>query len=280
MKQKLIAGTLLVFVGAGSVLNAQDDSSAEKNKPEFRLGAFYSSRLHYYGRTDSLRSSGFFPLAELALSKHFYIQAAPVFVTNVATPFEYAGTVATAGFRFLKENKHNTHIYLVKPIYRDNSQLVQSALKWQAAASFSWLNRVLNITAGADMKFSDNTDYGLMAGVDHIFRGKLSANWVLVADPSAYVHAGTQQFARTAYRKNGFLIFPGIQQEVTEQVQRFNVLSYEFSLPVILANNQLQLLVIPAYVVPRNLVKVENRPDLSERGREMLYFTGGVKWSF
>ena len=68
------------------------------------------------------------------------------------------------------------HIYFVKPIYKDNSQLVQSALKAQAAANFTWLNKIINITGGADVKFSGNTDYGVTAGLDHIFRKKLPGN--------------------------------------------------------------------------------------------------------
>jgi len=280
MKINSIAGILLVLIHAGTGLKAQEDSSAENNNPELRLGAFYSSRLHFYGRTDSLHSSGFFPLVELAVNPHFYIQAAPVFVMNNATSFEYAGTVATTGLRFYREQKHSAHIYLVKPLYREKSQLVQSALKWQAAATFTWLNKVLNVTGGADMKFSDNTDYGFTAGLDHIFRKPFSGGWILVADPSAYVNAGTQHFTKTSYKNSGFFILPGLQQQVTEQAKKVSILSYEFSIPLVLVKNKFQLLFIPAYVIPQNLITVENRPDLSERGKEMPYFTTGVKWSF
>src|SRR5215510_13875984 len=87
----------LLFSIAGQ---AQSDSAAEKNSTQFKLGVFYNSNLNYYGRTDSLRSSGVFPLAELWFSKNFYVNAAPVFINNETASMQYAGTVTTIGYQF------------------------------------------------------------------------------------------------------------------------------------------------------------------------------------
>src|SRR6476659_5936398 len=80
------------FAQTDSVINTED-------KAQFKIGVYYNSGLNYYGRTDSLKSSGFFPMAELWFNKNFYITAAPVFVNNAVASFDYAGTVATAGFQ-------------------------------------------------------------------------------------------------------------------------------------------------------------------------------------
>lgn len=247
---------------------AQSDSADKKT--QFRLGLYYNSHLNYYGRTDSLRSSGVFPLAELVFGSGIYINAAPVFVNNAVSRFEYAGTVATAGYRFNKKNKFAGNIYVVKPIYKDNSELVQSALKAQLSSQFTWLNKVINLTGGADLKLSDNLDYGATAGIDHIFRFEPGGGVVLVIDPSAYINAGTQRFSKTYYKKSSFLFFPGVEQEVTESVNQFKVLSYEFSMPVIIAKGKFQFLANPAYVLPQNLV-------VTERGENMFYITIGAK---
>ncbi len=261
-------------------LTAKAQTDSTKTKPQFKIGVYYNSHLNYYGRTDSLKSSGVFPLSELWFGKGFYINAASVFVNNAVANFEYAGTVATVGYRYNKNDKFIANIFFVKPIYKDNSDLVQSALKGQFTSNFSWMNKVLNITAGADLKFSDKIDYGTTAGLDHIFRFEPGKGYVLVLDPSAYVYAGTQQFSKTYYEKSSFLFFPGVEQEVTENVQQFNILSYEFSMPVVLAKGKFQLIANPAYVIPQNLVVVEGRPDLSERGKEMFYITVGAKVTF
>lgn len=162
------------------ILHAQQDSVV-KGKEQFKLGIYCNSRLNYYGRTDSLRSSGLFPIAELWFDQHFYINAAPVFVNNAVSKFEYAGTIATAGYMF-RNAKWAGNTYLIKPFYKDNSQLVQSALKLQGATSFSRLTKFLNVTVGGDIKYSDKLDYGATAGLDHIFRVELPGQsyWWLI----------------------------------------------------------------------------------------------------
>lgn len=253
-------------------LQAQTDS-AENSKPQFKLSVNYNSNLNYYGRTDSLQSSGFFPLAELWF-KNFYINAAPVFVNNASASFEYAGTVATAGYLFISEDKKwFNNFYLVKPFYESNSQLVQSALKLQGAFSITNLNKLINITGGADVKVSDKVDFGITAGLDHIFRKQFANNSVLVIDPSAFLFAGTQQFTNSYIKRNNPLLLPGTGQTVSEEVTKLNILSYEFSMPVIFAKDKFQLLLTPAYVIPQNLIIVQGRPDLSERGKKMFYAT-------
>lgn len=263
------------------VTSAQNDTTKPKTeKPQFKIGVYYNNNLNYYGRTDSLRSSGFFPLAEFWFGNGFYVNAAPVFVNNAMATFEYAGTVATAGYRHNEKNKFVTNIFFVKPFYQESSELVQSALKGQFTTNLTWMNKVLNITGGGDIKISDNIDYGATAGIDHLFRFQPGKGYVLVIDPSAYVYAGTQRFSKTYFKKSNFLFFPGTEQEITETVNQFKILSYEISMPIVLAKGKFQLIANPAYVLPQNLLVIEGRPDLSERGKQTFYVTLGAKISF
>ena len=281
MKKIISCLPVVILMTLSKSLHAQSDSTGNKAEVQFKIGVYYNSTLNYYGRTDSLRSSGFFPMAELWFNDHFYLDAAPVFVNNTVNSFQYAGTIATAGYQFNPNDKISGNIYFVKPFYQSNSHLVESALKEQFGITLSSLNKVLNITGGSDVKFSSDIDFGLTGGLDHIFRYQFNDESVLVIDPSAYVYAGTQQFSKS-YLKNegGFLILPGTDQLVTESSKRFTILSYEFSLPVVFVTGKLTLLATPAYVIPQNLVTVSNRPDLSERGKEMFYATVGMKVTF
>jgi hypothetical protein len=197
------------------------------------------------------------------------------------TQFEYAGTVATVGVQSKSKNeKFLTHFYFTKPFYRSESQLVQSALKEQLSGNLSWQNKYLNVSAGADVKHSDKFEFGLSAGIDHLIRHELAGNFVLVANPTFTVNAGTQQFTKTYYQKNSFLILPGTGQAVDKQFSQLNILSYELSTPIILGHEHWQLIVIPAYVMPQNLIIVPGRPDLSERGKNLFYVTAGAKIIF
>lgn len=278
--KKIFSYSLILVLLTGLFFTAAAQEDSAKTRVKFKLGAFYNSSLNYYGRTDSLKSSGFFPLAELWFNENFYINAAPVFVNNRLASFDYAGTVATAGYQFNSNNKWAGNFYFVKPFYEKNSQLVQSALKGQGAFTITNLTKIINLTGGADIKFSDKIDYGVTGGIDHIFRKQFADNSVLVIDPSACLFAGTQQFTNTYYKKSNFLLFPAVEQVVSEDVKKFNILSYEFSIPVIFAKGKFQFLFTPAYVIPQNLITVDNRPDLSERGKEMFYATLGARIIF
>jgi hypothetical protein len=258
---------------------AQD--SIQKTKPQFKLSLNYNSGLNYFGRTDSLKSTGLFPMAEFWINEHFYVNAAPIFVNNALQKMDYAGTVATAGYQYMNE-KWLTSLNVIKPFYEPNTELVQSALKAQTNLSFTRLNKIANITLGADAKFSDKVDFGAAAGLDHIFRIQNADNSVLIFDPAFYTYAGTQQFSRTYTRKQSGLPLPGRNREeqVTETGTRFNVLAYEVSMPVIFAKNKVMLIATPSYILPQNLITVPNRPDLSEKGENMFYTTLSVKYSF
>jgi hypothetical protein len=258
---------------------AQADST-QKQKPKFKIGINYNSGLNYYGRTDSLRSSAVFPSAELWFTKDVYVSASPVFVNNAVQSFEYAGTVASLGYLHTTD-KWITNLYLLKPFYKQSSELVQSALKAQTGLSFSRLSKILNVTVGGDLKYSDKIDFGITAGVDHLIRKQLKDNSVLVIDPSFYAYAGTQNFTNTYYKKkSGLLLFPGSTEQVNESVTKFNVLAYEFSVPVVYAKGKWMVLATPSYILPQNLIKVAGRPDLSERGKNMFYATAGLKYTF
>jgi len=278
MKQNVTSVCLFLFFHIAACAQKQPDSLPKAN-PQFKLSINYNSNLNYYGRTDSLKSTGFFPLAELWITPKFYINAAPVFVSNRQQAFDYAGTVTTVGYQNITL-KWLSNVYLLKPFYESNSALVQSALKAQAGASFTRLKKVLNLTAGADVKWSNKLDIGTTAGMDHIFRFEKNKT-IFVLDPSLYVYAGTQQFSKTyTIKKKGGLLQPPTREPVTETGNTFTILAYEVAMPLIYAKGKWQVLATPAYVLPQHLLQVKDRPDLSEQGQNMFYTTLAVKHTF
>src|SRR5688500_13711429 len=205
IKKQVGALFIGVFIITFTAHSQSAESEKEQQKTTFKLGINYNTNLNYYGRTDSLRSSGFFPLAELWFNESFYVNAAPVFVRNKISSFDYAGTVASAGYQFNSENKWLGNIYFLKPFYKDNSQLVQSALKAQLGINLTCFNKAINITVVVDVNFSDKTDYGATGGFDHFFWLQFDDKSVFLIDPSAYVYAGTLQFTNTYYKQSNFI---------------------------------------------------------------------------
>ncbi len=104
---------------------------------------------------------------------------------------------------------------------------------------------------------------------------------MVVLNPSFFTYAGTQQFSKTySKKKDNGLPLPGNNQTVTETSNKFNVLAYEFSMPLIFAKEKWMFLLSPSYILPQNLAFVAGRPDLSEKGESTLYATAGIKYSF
>jgi hypothetical protein len=260
--------------------SAQTDS-AKTAKPQFKISLNYNTGSNYYGRTDSLKSTGFFPLAELWLTQKFYINAAPIFVNNALQKFEYAGSVATMGYQNVTK-KSIVGVYVSKPIYKESSELVQSALKLQSGINLSLLNKYVNVNVGGDVKLSDKVDFGTTGGLTHLICIENKDSSVLVFDPAFYVHAGSQNFQRSYYEKtnSGFLFFPGNEQLVTEDITEFKILAYEATMPIVFAKKQWTFIATPSYIIPQNLITVRNRPDLSERGGNMFYATLTAKYTF
>lgn len=274
---KQIFPALCTFIFFPIAASAQASDSLQK--PQLKLSLNYHSDLNYYGRTDSLKSTGFFPLAELWITPKFYINAAPVFVSNKLQAFDYAGTVATIGYQAITA-EWLSNVYVMKPFYEPTTSLVQSALQAQAGFLFTRLNKILNITAGADVKWSNQLDVGATAGVDHIFRMERGKAAVVV-DPSAYVYAGTQRFSKTyLVKKKGGLLQAPSQHQVTESSTAFHILAYEFSMPIVYARGKWQVLLTPSYVIPQHLLQMEGRPDLSEQGQNLFYTTLALKHTF
>lgn len=257
---------------------AQNDTSIHR-KNTFTAGVNYQSRLHYFGRTDSLKSSGLFPTIGFETKPGFYGNASFVFLNNSSKSFNYSGTVAEGGYKFPESRNFSGNIFYTHFFYNNNAEIVQAALKAQTGINLTYNNKIANVTVGGDAKFSDRTDFGLTGGLDHLFIYVIPNSKLAVAvNPSAYVYAGSQNFTQTYYKQRNVPLFgfPAGEQTVTEEVKNFNVLAYEFSLPVVFVAGKFNTSLTASYVLPQNLVKVANRPDLTENGKNMLYVSAGV----
>lgn len=251
----LIAGWLI----PGSS-HAQKASDTDARKNEISASLNYQSVLHYFGRTDSLRSSGLFPIINLQSKWGVYAQGTVVYVQNRDLPLSYTGTLLEAGYRFKQTEHFSGNIFYTDILYKDKSVLVQSALHGQTGFNASYLNKVLNVNTGMDLKFSDHTDLGLTLGLDHlILMHGGSSPVAFAADPSVYMYSGSRQFTETYISKNGPL---GLPAQTTATINKLQVLSYEFSVPLVLVAGNFNASVTPAYTLPMSLLPEENGKNL------------------
>ena len=255
---------------------AQETGSKETKKDAFSASVNYQSALHYFGRTDSLKSSGLFPSIGFQSRSGLYAQGNFIFVQNKSLPTTYTGTTIEAGYRFPESDHFTGNLFYSRFLYKDQSTLVQSALTSQTGINLAYTNKIINVNGGLDLKFSNQTDIGGTFGLDHLFLiNKGMTNAAIAINPSVYAYFGTQKFNNTYLEKKTLLGIP-VSQQTTEQVTQFNILSYEISMPVVLVTGKFNASVTPSYVIPQNLVTVAGRPDLSERGKELFYVTLSV----
>ena len=276
---------LLVCCGFGGGLFAQSNDttqkdSSEQKKTELVIAVSYNSGLNYYGRVDSLKSSGFYPTLGVNFKNGIYLHSSFIFINNAAYN-GYAASIVEGGYQFKnKKESWSGNIFVNKFFYKDNTELVQSALKGTAGINLAHLNKIINLNAGADLKLSDKIDIGANAGIDHIFRIEKVGKGVIVIDPSAYLYAGTQNFTQTYYQEKKLLFLPAGEEAITTSSRKFSILSYELSCPVVYGLGKMNLVLSPAYVLPQNLVTVPGRPDLSETGANLFYLTSTLRFTF
>lgn len=262
------------------------DSTKAARKNIFTASVNYVNRLNYYGRIDSLKSSGLFPIVGFESKTGLYANGTFIFTQNSAQPLTYAGTSIEGGYKFHETKHFAGNVFYNQFFYTNTADIVQSAVKAQTGINASYKNKYVNFTGGAELRFSDNTDIGLSGALDHLFIIKLAGikKSALAFNPTATINAGTQKFVQTYSKKTGGLLgnLPGNNRTATENVSRFNVLSYEFSMPVVFVVNRFYAALTPAYVLPENLITVKNNPAATETGSNLFYVTAtlGMRLEF
>lgn len=276
----------LLAAGISLAAPAQDtagrnDSTVAAEKTHLNVGITYNSTMNYYGRTDSLKSSGIYPFIGVTLKGGLYANASFIFIQN-SQRREYAATVLEGGYNFDSRNKHWAgNLSATKYYYQQNTDLVQSVIKGMAAASVTNLNKIVNVNVEADARFSDQVDAGFQGGLDHTLRFQrlFSRKDVLVIDPTATVYAGTQHFTQTFLEQQKFLFLPAGEQALTTNSQVFSVLAYEGSLPIVYGYKGLNLVLDPAYILPQHVLNSSGQVEAPGSVNGLFYITLTAKFS-
>lgn len=259
------------FLAAMLILQAPS-AFTQDSTTHFVLGVTGNSALNYYGRADSLKNKGIAPFVGVNFSNGLYVNANFVFIHNNLQS-QYAATLVEGGYNFHnKKNSWAGSLSTTRYFYQANTDLIQSAIKQSITATITQLNDIVNVTIGGDVKFSSQADPGAQAGLDHIIRWtKVFGKGVIVLDPSVYVYAGTQHFTQSYLQQQHFLLLPAGEKVVTKDSRQFSILSYEGSLPMILAYKKFSLIFSPAYVLPQHV--------LTGDAKALFYTTASVKFT-
>ena len=269
----------LLFVFVLSIIFAtQAQDSTDTRKPVFTANIAHQSYVHFLGRSDSLSSNATLPIISYQLKNGLYAQGAAIFIANSATPFQYTGSSVEMGYRFPQSDKFSGNIFVSRFLYKDESVLVQSALKYQTGVNTSFQNKIINVNLGADLKFSDKTDVGVTAGIDHLFSIKLADGKprAFAINPTLTAYGGTQRFTETYQQKQsptvgGIPVGPPQTTTQTKDVNTFSILAYEYTMPLVLVVGKFNAVLSPSYVMPQNILVANG-----EYGRNRFYITASI----
>ncbi|MFY7838890.1 MAG: hypothetical protein ACOVP7_01390 [Lacibacter sp.] len=275
--KKIIPLLVAFILSLHFFVQAQD--STDKRKPVFAANIAHQSYVHFLGRSDSLSSNATLPIVSYQLKKGLYVQGAAIFITNSVTPFQYTGASVEMGYRFPQSDKFSGNVFVSRFLYKDQSVLVQSTLKYQTGVNTSFQNKIINVNIGADLKFNDKTDVGATAGLDHLFIIKLKEGKprAFAINPTITAYGGTQRFTETYRQKQnagiGGLPIGGNPQTTTatRNVNTFSLLAYEYTMPLVLVVGKFNAVLSPSYVMPQNILASNG-----EYGRNRFYVTASI----
>ena len=239
---------------------AQTDSTtvdSVSSKSTFTLAAVYSNNASYYGQ----RAAEKIPYAAIAavyqLKSGVYFTGQTYKLLNDNTSTLSAGSLG-AGVNFKLAKNLTTDLSYSHSFYAANSPLLQATNADNASVALSF-EKWITVSLTGDYAFGKTNDAFVTAAVSkQISLFSIGKRDVVTITPLANIVGGTQHFYQTYIKKKkirdsilGNLpvpIFgrPNSGQDIeTEMTTNFNLLSYNFKLP--LAYNRANYLVEAAY---------------------------------
>lgn len=256
------------------------DSSSDK-KSFFKVNANYLSNAIYSGRKDSsvvpyLRPSiGYFD------NSGFYINGGASLLVSPTDTKRIDLITLETGYAFNISKKLEGEITAAKFFYTDQSYAVTSELKAITGINLGYDLGVVAISAGADLLFSNNTDIFTNLKISHYFEmGQDTKKWAI--SPAIEMNAGTQYYNQAYYQNRKFTFATTtagsgivtsaathgkghangssssgngnsvIKTLVFNDKNKFNILDYEISVPVIYETSHWSLYATPDFAIPVN----------------------------
>lgn len=270
IKKVCVLYFLVIFT---SKVNAQEDSIWLKaldslslddifGKPikhyPFKVSLNYSSNYIYGGRKDTSSTPYLSPCFEYTHKNGFYALITPAFLINQKFKLDF--TSAQIGFTFDSLKKFsNSSIYLGRTFYSNKSTNVQSDINWIVGANFVYDVNPINVLLSPAVLFGSNTDFALNTCVNHNFyfaNKKQTFSFTLIPTVSA-------TFGNTGFvQQFNFRVRPRRQNEpppiITATInspKKFQLLSYDFSLPIFFDKEKWGIMFSPAFVFAQNPIQ-------------------------
>lgn len=234
-------------------INIDDLFRVSKPKSYFKIQASYLSNSVYGGRKDSLALPYFTPSLEYNHKSGAYASASFGLLPN--SSFKQDFFSLDAGFMFDTSHHFGGGFFVNKLFYNDSSKNVQSSVNFTTGGLLSYYTKVVNITSVVTAMFGSKTDVALNFSLEHSFNLENdTSNYALTITPTFAAYFGSTGYYQSYKSKYRIRNFPAGTTIVVESPNKFQLLSYEISLPINYDKEKWGLFFTPTYAIAVNPV--------------------------
>ncbi len=235
-------------------LNEIFGNGADAKKSSFKIQANYLTNYVYGGRKDTSSLYPYFtPSLEYTHKSGFFASAAFSFLANDSNRLD--ATNLELGYSSDSIGRFSFNAYINKSFYNSKSANVQSDVNWTIGTTINFDADFVSINASPSLMIgSSSKDFALSMSVDKLINIKESETYSLSVNPGISTYFGSTGFYQANKlrpRKNG--LQQGITLIITSP-EKFQMLSYEFGLPIYFDKEKWGLFATPTYAVAVNPV--------------------------
>lgn len=246
--------SILYSKGFLDSINIDDFFRLSEKKSYFKIQTSYITNAVYGGRKDSLALPYFTPSLEYNHKSGAYIGASFGLLPN--SNFKNDFLSIDAGYSFDTSHRFGGSIFANKLFYSDSSKNVQSNVKFTVGGILTYDATYINLSAIGSFMFGSKTDFSLVLSADHSFYlNNDTSNYSLSISPTLATYFGSTGFYQSY--KAGKTKRGGVPPNVTISVtapDKFQILSYEFSLPINYDKEKWGCFFTPTYAIAVNPV--------------------------
>lgn len=235
-------------------INIDELLKFKEEKSYFKFQTSYLTNAVWAGRKDTAALPYLTPSIEYNHKSGFYIGASISYLANNNSRIDLWSLDAGYSFDIIK--KLNASFYINKPFYNSNSRNVQSDVSFYTGGTLTFENNILNVSATGNVMFGSESDFNLILSLDHQFNwsGKGDVNWTIAPVLNTYLgsvgYYQNYRFKRVNPRNN----LPQTLNVTISSPNKFQILSYEFSLPTYFDKTKWGIFLNPTFAIPVNPV--------------------------
>jgi len=275
-----------------STKNATAQADTTK-KSSFKIGADYISNNVFMGRTGPVTTPIISPDAKYAFKFGLYVSGTLDYLPDNKTHKIDGGDIA-AGYDFDINDDFSGEVSYTKMFYNVNSTQIGSSVSSIFNANFDYdiadiITPSISLDYDINKQGIDNDGF-INFGISHdfIFGEILGNKDFLLISPTVAVNAGTQNFYDAYLTKK---VFKSAKRTATQNalitkfeqsVNEFNLLDYEFSIPVEYKAGPFIFQFTPTYAIVENEFKsaaVAKALGVADKPA-VFYFTTGISLKF